>query len=161
MVAFTHISNSLFILYYITDVPLIGMISFNCATAVLYGFKSALFIDPYGYENCLNETARYHNISYNKILICDFCAHIFPVLYLLYYHNYWFHEEYISFALFLSMSMHLFWAYINCNGLNLNQVYLTNCEYKMCDKNWHKLWLFSLFGHSFTAIINILLYEFT
>lgn len=54
MSSFTQVSGFIFTTYLATNNKLIGMISFNCASAVLFAFKSVIFIDPYGYKNVLN-----------------------------------------------------------------------------------------------------------
>ena len=161
MSSFTQVSGFIFTTYLATNNKLIGMISFNCASAVLFAFKSVIFIDPYGYKKCLELTSQYHGISYNKVLIGDFFAHIAPVLYLTYNFNEWFNAQYLIYAFIISSTIHFGWAYIKCNGLNLNQVYLTNCDYQLCDKTWQKLWIFGVFGHSLSSIVYILSKEFT
>jgi len=160
-VAFTYVSAIIFIFYIVTNNNLIGMISFNCATAVLFGFKSAVIIDPYGYKKCIDLMGTHHSVSYNKILIGDFFAHTAPVLYLIYTYNDWVNINYLTYAFIISISIHFGWAFTNCNGLNLNKIYLSNSEYQMGDKNWQKLWLFSFFGHSLSSVVYILSKEFT
>ena len=59
-VSFTRVSGNIFLIYLITNHPFIGAISFNCAAAVLLAFKSAIFIDNFGYNKCLELMAKYH-----------------------------------------------------------------------------------------------------
>jgi len=160
-VPFTRISGMIFLTYLITNHPFIGAISFNCAAAVLIGFKSAMFIDLYGYTKCLELTAKHHGVTYNKILIGDFFAHIAPFLFLSYNYTRWFNQRYMINAFIVSSFIQLNWAYINCNGLNLNQIYLPDCPYQLSDKKWELMWLFSLLGHSLSSISYILSKEFT
>lgn len=160
-VSFTRVSGNIFLIYLITNHPFIGAISFNCAAAVLLAFKSAIFIDNFGYRKCLELMAKYHGISYNKILIGDFFVHIAPFIYLVYKYKHWFNQRHMGKAFIVSMFIHFVWAYINCNGLNLNKVYLTNCDYQLCDKTLQKMWVFGVFGHSLSSIVYILSKEFT
>ena len=161
MLPFTSISGLIFISYLITDNTYIAAVSFNCATGVLLGFKSAYFIDPYGYEKCHKAWSQLHQLSPKQLFIIDFFTHIFPVLYLSYNYNTWFDLNIMVNALYLSLSIHLLWAYITCKGLNLNRFYLENCDYQMCDKQWHKLWSFTILGHFTSSIYHILYTEFT
>tara|TARA_Y100000741_G_scaffold259143_1_gene200027 strand:- start:2301 stop:2792 length:492 start_codon:yes stop_codon:yes gene_type:complete len=160
-VSFTRISGVTFITYLITNHPFIGAISFNFAAAVMIGFKSAMFIDLYGYTKCLEHAANHHQVTYNKILIGDFFVHIAPFIYLSYNYTRWFNHQYMSNAFIVSSFIHLIWAYINCNGLNLNQIYLTDCEYQLSDKKWELMWVFTVLGHSLSCIVYILSKEFT
>ena len=160
-ISFTRISDMIFITYLITNHPFIGAISFNCAAGVFVGFKSAMFIDLYGYTKCLELMANHHQVTYNKILIGDFFAHIVPFIYLSYNYTRWFNHQYMIIAFIVSSFFHLIWAYINCNGLNLNQIYLTDCEYQLSDKKWELMWVFTVLGHSLSCIVYILSKEFT
>ena len=144
MIPFTYISLTTFLLYIITNNNFIGMISFNCAFGVFMGFNSAFFIDYNGYNKIIELSKEYHAVSYFQIYIMDFLGHTFPVIYMFFTIK---DDIYISESAFISINMHLLWSFLTCDGFNLNDVYFSDCTYKLCNNQWKKLWIFTIIGH--------------
>jgi hypothetical protein len=148
MVPFTYVSGLIFLFYLITKNPYIGSVSLNCAIGVLLGFKSAILIDNTGYNKCVDEMIKYHQITHIQFIILDSLMHWAPVVYYVFNINDVYNIKYLNPALLSSVSIQLIWAVLACRGLNLNAIYLAKCEYQLCDRQWHKMWACAFIGHS-------------
>jgi hypothetical protein len=156
MVPFTYVSGLIFIFYLITNNPYIESVSLNCAIGVLFGFKSAILIDNEGYKKCVGQSISINRITPRQFVGMDILMHGSPVVYFL-FNKSLYNIKYLNQALITSVSIHVVWAILTCRGLNLNKIYLDKCDYQLCDRQWHKMWICTLIGHSVPHILYVIM----